>query len=265
MQSATSEFAPTCVCIPSTSLTRYVLFETSMEGLHCPNESVSYRVVSSSAAKNRNDAIRLAPKECTHFFFMDDDHHFGDTLLLQLLRRRLQVVCGLTPIASPPFSPVLFNGIQIVKGKTKHRNIPWAELDGKSGLYPIFAGAGASLLVTRDVLDRVGDPWFELGKYDSEQAGEDLYFYEKCRNLGIPLYVDLDATMGHISPTAVWPVLRADGKWTVHLMWETGGVVTLPRSDDVQGSIGMHGKSSTPDPMARMPSLQEQAKDIVIK
>jgi len=258
MQVVQSQYGPVCVAIPSATLTRYVLFETSLEGLYCPQGSQMFRIQSASAAKNRNDAIRLSdrvnvgassenppcikcgrldrhqadcPMRVTHYFFMDDDHHFDVELLMRLLNHALPIVCCLTAFSKPPFIPVLYKGDALVDGKTKFINIPWQELDGRTGLYPVFAAAGAGILVERGVLEKIPDPWFELGHYDSEQCGEDMYFYEKVRNLGIPIYVDLDAAIGHFAHVAAWPHRLPDGRWTIMLVWENGQRTVLGRGD----------------------------------
>jgi len=258
MQVIQSPHRPVCVAIPSATLTRYVLFETSLEGLFCPQGSQMFRIQSASAAKNRNDAIRLSDRvnitetaenppcqkcgrldrhqvDCdmrvTHYFFMDDDHHFNMELLMNLLKHNLPIVCTLTSFSKPPFIPVLYKGDTKVDGKTKFINIPWQELDGRTGLYPVFAAAGAGILVTRAVIEKIPEPWFELGHYDSEQCGEDMYFYEKVRNLGVAIYVDLDAVIGHFAHVAAWPYRLPDGRWTIMLVWENGQQTVLGRSD----------------------------------
>lgn len=263
MQVVQSPYHPVCVCIPSATLTRYVLFETSLEGLFCPQGSQLLRIQSASPAKNRNEAIRLSdrvnigesrenppcpqcarsdrhqtdcPLRVTHYFFMDDDHHFDPELLMRLLKRDLPLVCCLTSFSKPPFIPVLYKGDAIVGGKTKFINIPWQELDGCTGLYPVFSAAGAGILVTRALIEKLPDPWFELGHYDSEQCGEDMYFYEKVRNLGVPIYVDLDCIIGHFAHVAAWPYRLATGQWTVMLVWENGERTLLSRGELRTGS-----------------------------
>lgn len=277
-------FKPICICVPSATLTRYVIFESSYEGLRVPPYSSTYRIVSASPAKNKNDAIRLAGPECTHFFFIDDDHHFDFELVKRLLLWQVPVVCAVTALAQPPFHPVLFKGetfvegqdwdvvigelvaladkyrgladedtsrshlnrdlsrVRALLGKKRYENISWGELDGQSGLVPVFAGAGAGLMVRRDVLDKIGEPWFEVGRYDPEQLQEDCVFYEKCRDLGIPIYADAASPMGHITPVVTWPVRREDGRWTLQLMWQNGQKIRLGRSDvDTPGTINQRG------------------------
>ncbi len=223
---------PVAVCVPSTTLTRFVLFEMSLSGLRVPPYSTEYRIVSTSPAKNRNDAIRMALPEITHFFFVDDDQHFDQDMLRRLVAWRVPVVCALTCLARPPFFPILFKGDHTLPdGRKRYENISWAELDNKHGLYPVFAGPGSGILVERSVLDKMPQPWFEIGKYDSEQLQEDVVFYEKCRDLGVPIYCDLDSPMGHIAPTVAWPVRTSDDRWTIELMWENGQKFKMGRSD----------------------------------
>jgi len=261
MQVVESAYKPVAVCIPSGGMTRYLLFETSLEGLCVPDKTCIYRIASASPAKNRNDAVRLAGPEVSHFFFMDDDHHFDMDLVLRLLRWNVPVVGALVSFSKPPFHPVLFKGETHENGRKQFISIPWSELDGRLGLYPVFAAAGAGILVRRDVFEKIPDPWFALGRYTADECAEDMYFYEQCRNAGFPIYVDLDSPVGHFAPVAAWPVRREDGKWTIELMWETGKRLRLGRSDQpivggelIQGPVvsASSPRRSAPLPMPRI-------------
>lgn len=206
----------------------------------------------------------------THWLFLDDDQHFDSWLLVRMLKKQVPVICALTCLARPPFLPVIFKGETYVNGddwsaalaelvalgqkyhvsgdersrlnqdlrRLNHRlgikryeAVSWSEIDGKHGAYPVFAGAGSGLLVEREVIEKMPQPWFEVGQYDPEQLQEDVVFYEKCRDLGVPIYCDLDSPMGHFASVGSWPVRTEDDRWTVNLMWENGKQFRLGRSD----------------------------------
>lgn len=234
MISVKSDHNPVCICIPSSTMTRYLLFELSLEGLFVPANSDLYRIRSSSPARNRNEAVRQSwkRKEITHFFFVDDDQHFGQELLMQLLAHKVPFVSAITCFSSPPFTPVIYKGERTLpNGNKQVENYTWRDLDTLKGLQPIFAIGGAGMLVEKSVFEKIADPWFELGQTNSEECAEDIYFCSKLRDAGIPLYVDIDAIMGHFNNVAVWPVRDDKGQWTIELLWENGERVRLGRND----------------------------------
>lgn len=228
-----SPFAPITVCVPSSTMTRYVGFEESLSGVYVPKDSIQLRYQSMSPARNRNDGIRDAPDVTTHWFFVDDDSQFERSILIRLLSHRLPIVCALVAHSKPNFGPVLWHGtMKGPEGRWQHVQYRWSDLDGKRGLMPVFAAAGSGVLVSREVLDKIGDPWFELGRYSTEDCSEDFYFYEKVRAAGYQVTVDLEARMGHYAPCAAWPTVREDGLWTVELRWENNlRPVRLGRND----------------------------------
>lgn len=220
------------VVIPGGNVPRYGAFEMALTQLEVPSGSSLGRARSASVAKNRNEVIRrCAPTPW--YFFLDDDHDFDPGVLLRLVAHRVPVVSALIPAKMPPFFPMVFTGESRhpVTGKITWAVASWPSLDGKTGLLPVFGVGTGALLVAREVLDAVGDPWFEVGRYDPEELNEDLAFAAKVRGAGIPMVVDLDTPVGHWDATAVWPVRRTDGRWTVSLKWDNGEAVRLGRSD----------------------------------
>jgi len=238
-----TEFGPVAVCVPSSTIPRYMQFELSIEGIRVPADSFISRMMSGSPAANKNSGIRavlygneekkIEPRpDITHFFFQDDDQHFDPNHVLQLLQRRVPVVASLTCSRFPPFPPIVFKGEKILpNGARRGDGMSWEEIDGLKGLQPVFAIAGAGVLVERRVIEAIPDPWFELGKMDPEQMAEDLYFYEKVRNAGFPIYADFDTVMGHCFTGAAWPTIGPDGRWTIKIVFENGDSIRLGRSD----------------------------------
>jgi len=234
MQGVESESGGVMVAVPSSGLTRYITFEMSVEGVFVPRHSTYARPSSSSPAWNRNEMIRRAKPEISHFFFVDDDHMFDQELIMKLLAHKLEIVCCLTLLSKPHFWPVLFADEVKVNGKTKWQSVPWTELDHKTGLYgPVWAAAGAGILVAKTLTDRIPDPWFALGQYSKDECHEDMYFYDRVREAGVPIYVDVEAVLGHTAPCTAMPVRGDDGLWRVQLVWENGETVTLDRKDSM--------------------------------
>ena len=73
----------------------------------------------------------------------------------------------------------------------------------------VACGAGGLLIQTSALLSMPYGHWF-----DRFGAGEDMSFCRRAVALGVPLYLDLGARMGHISNYSVWPMRDKDGHWT---------------------------------------------------
>ena len=80
----------------------------------------------------------------------------------------------------------------------------------EKGLRRVDAVGGAFLLVPFEALNKLGRPFFvnreavhpEILR-DEFFRGEDIYFCDKCREAGIPMYVDLDLKIGHLAQVVV--------------------------------------------------------------
>lgn len=118
--------------------------------------------------------------------------------------------------------------------KQLFRHYSWDELDRESGLFQLKPPGGrcgrAGLLVKREVFDAIPAPWFDLGQCNPEELNEDYHFIEKVHAAGFPVYVDLEATFGHIAPCIMTPVRDHQGRWAMKLEWETTGLsIMIPR------------------------------------
>lgn len=223
-----------CIIVPSAGgLARYTMFELSIEALVAPVGSGLARCEGITGfAYGINEVVGriIAP----YYWLLDDDHEFDADVLLRLIKHRVPVVSALTVTKQPPFKPVIFKGQEPSKcekhGYAKcemcqhkegieHIWYDWDDLSGRYGIMPVFAGPKPGMLIARQVFDAMPKPWFEVGQYESDKLGEDLWFCEKLRKAGIPMYVDLDAVTGHIAPCAIRPVRKKDGSFTVKLHW----------------------------------------------
>jgi hypothetical protein len=144
----------------------------------------------------RNDLARqaLASPGVTDTLWLDADMVWPEDLVERLLARsQLGVVGGLTFRRQPPFHPVA--------GRYAARD----SLDVRplEALPPALArvdylGLGATLVpaaVLAQMRDRFGDErWFR-----SEESGEDVWFFDRCRRLGVPVWLDPSLDCGHIA------------------------------------------------------------------
>lgn len=78
--------------------------------------------------------------------------------------------------------------------------------DLPNGLWQVEGVGAGCLLIHRTqvqaMLDEYGlpQPWFADEIHNKEVYGEDLAFSERCTNMNVPIYVDVDAHVGHVKP-----------------------------------------------------------------
>ena len=228
---ASEGLPPIAVIVPSSGLARYLHFELALEGLWLSNGSSIGRMQGPAIAANLNSAIRThVARDTGFFFFQDDDHKFMPQLAIRLARHNVPVVVALTLLSRPPFTPTIYKGATTdEQNRVFHHPYSWEELDGKSGLLPVYACGRAGLMVRKDVLDKLGDPWWRMGQINPDEANEDFDFCARLRALDIPIVCDMDTVLGHMSPCIAWPTLDAEGRWVVKFEWENGRGFTMQR------------------------------------
>lgn len=279
-----AEYPRVSVIVPSATLPRFLSFEISLEALFTPHFSDLFRIRSLSPAQSRNDAVRLSDPGIKAFWFIDDDHQFRQETLIRLLDHNVPFVVPIVSYSEPPFQPVIFKGDQVTTPLRHHDDLEslltvmknatpeqalstlksviergpkqraikqfipysWRDLDNAKGLYPVFAAGGSGLLVRREVFERVPQPWFQMGQFNPEMAGEDVFFSERVRNAGFPIYVDLDTTIGHNNITGATPTRLPNGQWTITLVYESGQQVQMGRKDSVDIPTDEQVKAATP-------------------
>ena len=73
----------------------------------------------------------------------------------------------------------------------------------------IHGGGMGCALIRTDVFRKLEYPWYDWVNYDDDSRGmlsEDLYFCERCKQAGIPVYTDTRVGCGHMLRHAQWPV-----------------------------------------------------------
>lgn len=220
----------------SESGTRSALFMQALSGLRTPPGFGAVFSPGSSIAKNRNNIIRLALKDNVDYvLFLDDDQVFAPDLLDRLLEAsdvgKYPIISGLYCTRLHPNVPMLFDHID-EDGAVYYRKLK----DDDRGLIQV-AGTGAGcLLVHTDVFRKIGHylfkfgeqvNWFQVGQINTEDSGEDLSFFKLCKELSIPVHVDLDTPVGHIAQVAIWPG-NIDGRGWEILSVNNGFPTVLP-------------------------------------
>lgn len=80
-----------------------------------------------------------------------------------------------------------------------------------SGQYKIqiHGGGMGCAFINVELFKRLKYPWYDWVNYADEHRGmlsEDLYFCEKCKLKGIPIYTDTRVGCGHIMRYVQWPM-----------------------------------------------------------
>jgi hypothetical protein len=156
---------------------------------------------------NMNRIIRatLADPTLEWLHIQADDQLWSAMAIKQLLDRQLDVVVPLILRRGPPFIPVIY------KELSEHGYIPFGydELPTTGLVECCMAGSGG-MLVRRNVLEAIGDPWFE---YEPHGA-PDFVFAKKILAAGYKIWADMEVRMGHIGAFAIWPH-ATDKTWQI--------------------------------------------------
>jgi hypothetical protein len=199
---------------------RYSLFMICLSSLRKPVNTAPVWALTSDRILGRNNCVKqMMEMGAEWLLFLDDDHVFGPALLERLLAHKKPVVGSLYLQRTTPFAPIAYthkdeDGIYHNVRLTEH---------GPDELIEVAAVGTGGMLIRAEILHAMEEPWFEHGR-----ASEDLIFCDKVYELGLgPIYCDLGARMGHMSPTALWPSHGDDG-WEVGFALSDGFSLTVP-------------------------------------
>lgn len=134
-------------------------------------------------------------------WLLGDDHVFDPDILIRLLQHEVPVVVPLCLKRTPPYDPVVY-GRQNELGEYVGADLP------RGGMTRVHAAGSAGMLIRREVLDAIDDPWFE----SHGGLNEDLTFCAKVQEAGFDIFCDVDVHLGHMAPHTVWPAFR-EGGW----------------------------------------------------
>lgn len=158
---------------------------------------------------NRNAiAYRALLEQRDWVWFVDDDMVFSKDHLTRLIQHNQPVVASLYLNRKPPFYPVAYNSMTLVDGVPVWRPVSLAGAPSE-GLAEIVGAGTGGMLVRTDVFRAIEyDTWF-----DHHQSTDDLAFCQRVAAAGFPIFLDLGATMGHISTYEVWPRFQQQQGW----------------------------------------------------
>ena len=176
--------SPGTIIVASGDLARYPGFTVSLLHLLRPPGTEWRFQVGLNVAASLNQGIRDMTGEWV--WIMGDDHILPPDTLARLLQHNKDVIVPVCVRRKPPFVPVIFKEPREGDPEWKFPPWKWSELPASGGVHRIHVAGSAGMLIRRHVLEKVGDPWFEVGQQDSQQLNEDSYFCTKLAKLGIP-------------------------------------------------------------------------------
>jgi len=159
-------------------------------------------------ARNRICQLFLDNSDSDYLLFLDADMTHLPDMPHRLIQHQLDVVTARYVMRKPPFFSVAMRkvGPGLEDYQALEKLMPFDDI---TGLQPIDAGGAGALMISRWVLTEIrkkfGDDWF---RYQDGQTGlrsrsEDMWFYERVRDVGVQPYLDADLRCGHIASFVV--------------------------------------------------------------
>jgi len=197
---------------------RYTMFSQALIALRAPvNTAIDWEIGADRGRSRNNLVQRSLDRGSEWILFLDDDHTFPPTLLTGLLAREQPVVASLYLQRTDPFLPVAYT--------SKKDGFYWPLDIGACdphGIVPVVGAGTGGMLIRSEVFHEIEPPWFV---HTTEQS-EDLYFCDRLVEAGIPMFVDLDARLGHLAVFNIFPVY--DEQWVAGVSVSPSMRVTLP-------------------------------------
>jgi len=173
-------------------------FASSLMGLQLTPETRVIWQVRSMIDTARNNLVTEALKtpEYTHVLMVDDDHIFEPDIALKLLAHDVDIVGALAFKRRPEYTPCVYR----------------KKDDGK--YYPILpevfqevdiVGTGM-MLIKMEVLQKLSFPFFETYYTKDDEHKHfsvDFDFCQKAKKAGFKIFVDPEASIGHIGDSEV--------------------------------------------------------------
>ena len=165
-----------------------------MNGLRVFQMGLTERMVVDWA---RNELARIAKDKIneytgerfTHLLWLDDDHVFEADLACVLARHNLDMVSALYYARIGKILPVVY-----VKDESGDGYKHFPIVEAPNCLFECDAVGFGAMLMRRDVLDRVPEPWFTI----DYKAGEDIAFCVRAKQQGIKIHCDGQYKLGHV-------------------------------------------------------------------
>ena len=152
---------------------------------------------------SRNELARKSIEmDADYILWLDSDMYFEPDILERMFaimkEKELDFLTGLYYRRVPPFTPVLFDKLEITESGAE-----WSEFDElPDGLFEVGGcGFGCVLMKTDIIFDvgmKFGDLFAPIGN-----VGEDLSFCWRAREAGYKLYCEPSIELGHCGQTVI--------------------------------------------------------------
>lgn len=199
------------ISISENTLGRYTEFQKCLAEIQLDQPYYINVQIGVDIAFNFNKSIlAMLQREFDWIWMLGDDHVFPPTLLQNLLGRNIDIVVPLYLHRTKPLQPVLQKEI----GPGKLKRLSFKDLPKRTKLWRLPVGTytgNAGMLVRRSVFEKIEFPWMEQGRIVPGRGGFDLMFCKKAQEKKIPVMVDLENTIGHMTHVGIWPELTNNG------------------------------------------------------
>lgn len=192
----------------SGELLRYSQFTQTLTTMDVPEGGATITWAASCALVSNLNAVteQALSDGSTHLLVMGDDHVIPRDLLTRLVAHDVPIVAPLCVMRQPPYRATIFM-------RKAGQGYDFRQLTGgRQGLVEVEACGNAGMLIHRDVLVKMPEPWWEAGKIDPAKLMEDVYFCQKARALGFSIYVDTTLGLGHLTTVTLWPSWKESGE-----------------------------------------------------
>jgi hypothetical protein len=209
-----AEHPPGTVGILTNDLTRYAWAMASLRALQVPDGTQFSWVTGQWVARAVNLLIAQMRPDDEWICLLTDDNPCPPDLVLRLLDHQVPIVAPLVCLRLPPFHPALAH----LQEDGTFVSYTFDELPPPPGLLPVTSMGGPGVVLRREVIEKVGMPFFENMPGSREVPNEDIYTFWKCQQAGFQPLVDLSLTMDHCLPAMVTPQFDPDTqRWSVRL------------------------------------------------
>lgn len=141
-------------------------------------------------------AGHLLASDCTHILMLESDMLLPTDALTRLLQLDTDIVSGLYFLRNGDGQPCLYKRMVTPAGTEKSYAMSPLSVFPTDRPFKLNGCPGLGcVLMKRQVFERVPSPWFDLKE---KGYGSDLYFYTKCRDAGVEVWVDPRVRCGQI-------------------------------------------------------------------
>ena len=193
----------TLIAIPCMDMV-HTVFMKSLMGLNRVGQTGFAFSCSSLVYDARNTLAKQAVTEgYDRVLWLDSDMDFEPNLLQKLsedMDEGRELVSGIYFKRKAPVKPVIYKSLGYYKNEDESGVTPVAvsyEDYPRDSIFPIAACGFGGVLVTTDLIQRVGDK-FGLPFSPIMGFGEDLSFCSRVTELGVEMFCDSRVKMGHV-------------------------------------------------------------------